>query len=310
MKEKKISEGQTAPLTISVDTSLHSSLRWQEAVALAQQAVELGRPLIWKLDFQIGSQKNSAIDQPLFLNSCLLAIEEFDKQLYQPYKKNVQGLILYDGPASFDGMLTFSPNMAEPFLRWLCDYQKRLEELGRGVAEGWSAEPIEDIATAPLPLRQLYRFFCRDQFVAFLSSFLPYIDDECVPQIVVHTDKELSAGEIAQLFNNASFEHFHVTLPPLPFGVNSDEDASLAICVPPLFASLPEDVDALTSVIEKMIRQKQPFRLVPESLMPYLWDGIDEMVVFHNALTPQGRRSLLGFQAAGGTVKEAAEGTR
>ena len=47
---------------------------------------------------------------------------------------------------------------------------------------------------------------------------------------------------------------------------------------------------------------KSPFRIVYEAIFTESWDGLDEVIVLPNALSKLGRRKLLGFAAAGGSI--------
>jgi hypothetical protein len=51
-----------------------------------------------------------------------------------------------------------------------------------------------------------------------------------------------------------------------------------------------------------LLQSPVSFKPVYESLLTEQWDGLDEIYVLSEALTPQGKRKLLGFEAAGGKV--------
>src|SRR5262249_35923110 len=43
-------------------------------------------------------------------------------------------------------------------------------------------------------------------------------------------------------------------------------------------------------------------RMIPEFLMTSAWEGIDDMIFIHQALSPQGKRILQGFSITGGRL--------
>jgi len=73
---------------------------------------------------------------------------------------------------------------------------------------------------------------------------------------------------------------------------------------PPSKVGLCLPANAEDSLIEKMDRflATTLARLIPEEKLNEEWNGLDRLVVFSEALSPQGKRKLLGFIAAGGTV--------
>jgi hypothetical protein len=75
----------------------------------------------------------------------------------------------------------------------------------------------------------------------------------------------------------------------------------------PVGVCFPGDALCSSAILEKMDRLLATlgsFKPVYEPLMTEQWDGLDELYVFPEALSPQGRRKLMGFLAAGGRVIE------
>ena len=78
---------------------------------------------------------------------------------------------------------------------------------------------------------------------------------------------------------------------------------------PPLGIYLPKDpmIDAsvlaqLDRLIASLISEQTPFRIISEEKLTEQWDGLDRLIVPEKAISTQGKRKLLGFIAAGGTV--------
>lgn len=125
-----------------------------------------------------------------------------------------------------------------------------------------------------------------------LASFLP---DEATPYCLFE-HSSFGRARTAQLLSKARFCHLHLTL---------EENTSLRGIL------LPSD-EACTSEIleklEKLMDKVGPHRMIPETRLNEMWDGLDELYVIEEAISVQGQRHIKGFIAAGGEIKFGAEG--
>lgn len=78
------------------------------------------------------------------------------------------------------------------------------------------------------------------------------------------------------------------------------EAPKLGVCLPN--SSLLPQANRLKDWVLNCIANAVPFRVHSEALFQMEWDGLDELVIEPAALSDQGERKLLGFQAAGGQV--------
>lgn len=121
-------------------------------------------------------------------------------------------------------------------------------------------------------------------FLHRLASFLP---DEAVP-FCLFTDSSFSKAKAAQLLSKDRFLHLHLTL---------NENRSFCGIL------LPSDEYCTPEVMKKLeILLEASDRIIPEKRLNEMWDGLDQLYVIEEAVSPQGRRHLMGFIAAGGEV--------
>ena len=77
------------------------------------------------------------------------------------------------------------------------------------------------------------------------------------------------------------------------------KEAQFGIC-------FPSDVFCSGAILDRIDRYlaalKTPYRVVFESLLSEQWEGLDSLTVWPDGLSVQGKRKLMGFRAAGGTV--------
>jgi tRNA (guanine-N7-)-methyltransferase len=120
-----------------------------------------------------------------------------------------------------------------------------------------------------------------------LASFLP---DVVTPYCLFTDHASYTPGQVAQLLSQERFMHVELSIqPPSP----------MAILLPPDELCSPSIIQKITDLLEK-----QPsLRVIPERRLNELWGGLDELIVFEEALTSQGKRQILGFEAAGGKIR-------
>ena len=124
-----------------------------------------------------------------------------------------------------------------------------------------------------------------------LASFLP---DEATPYCLF-THSSFGKARTAQLLSKVRFCHIQLSL--------EENKSTKGILLPSDDACTPEILAKLESLMEKV----GPHRMIPETRLNEMWDGLDEIYVIEEAVSLQGERHLKGFIAAGGE-KFGAEG--
>jgi hypothetical protein len=126
-----------------------------------------------------------------------------------------------------------------------------------------------------------------------LASFLP---DEATPYCLID-HSSFGKARTAQLLSKARFCHIQLSL--------EENRSPKGILLPSDEACTPEILAKLEILMEKV----GPHRMIPETRLNEMWDGLDEIHVIEEAVSAQGERHLKGFIAAGGVLmKFGAEG--
>jgi hypothetical protein len=127
-------------------------------------------------------------------------------------------------------------------------------------------------------------------FASYLHRLASFLPDE-PPIYCLFDTSAFSKGEAAHLLSEERFIHLQLSLTPTtsPTAVLLPPDE---LCTPPLILQLTE-----------ILEENPSLRVIPESKLCELWHGLDELIVFEEALSKYGRRQLLGFEAAGGKVR-------
>lgn len=128
-------------------------------------------------------------------------------------------------------------------------------------------------------------------FGGYLHTLASYLPEEAALYCLFDDLTPYNAGEAAQLLSQDRFFHLELSLTP--------SDASIGVVLPPDELCSPALLLALTTLLQ----EEPEVRVIPERRLNELWQGLDELVVFEGAVTPQGRRQLLGFEAAGGRIR-------
>jgi hypothetical protein len=124
-----------------------------------------------------------------------------------------------------------------------------------------------------------------------LASFLP---DEAAPYAFFE-HSSFGKAHTAQLLSKARFCHLNLSL--------EENTSSKGILLPSDEACTSE----ILSKLERLMEKVGPHRMIPETRLNEMWDGLDTIYVIEEAVSTQGERHLKGFLAAGGE-KFGAEG--
>jgi hypothetical protein len=206
------------------------------------------------------------LEDELYFQSLSAALTHFSKDIWPKYL-GIEG-VLYRGSADFSAFFSWTEKQLTNYETWK---QERL---------------INDE-------RHLKRMFCAEAFVAYFQMLAHRLPDEMPLKIILDSKGMESPAKTLHLLSPERFEHFI-----LQTGYTSD--SNIGICFP----SDQKMTEDILQQIDELLA-KGPFRAVYEPLLTEQWDGLDELIIFPEGVTPQGRRKLSGFLAAGGKVVEA-----
>ncbi len=278
---------------IRLPAHLSDDLDWSKEKALAERMIEAGKYLFWEIDLGLCSFQFTPEDSAAFY-SFSLAIEEFSKQLWPVFRNHTFGVSLYRGP--------FQPLQSFPISQWEAAFSEWKEEQGQAD----------------------YALYCAQALSEYLHRLVSFLPDALLPFALIDASEFSSASKMSQLFSKARFEHLNLAIrcAKTPFSgicweegqcaqgwLGAHAQTAEAHFTPTVGLCLPNDacmhsavIQRLDSLISDLKEQKVIFRIVPEEKLTEQWDGLDKLIVLSSALSPQGKRKLLGFAAAGGTV--------
>lgn len=255
---------------LTLDARENSSLSWDYIRPEALGAIASGHQLLWNLDlglFQHLTKPLTASAQFLTLG---LALDHFKNTIWKEFHRFSLGVSLYEGAADFLPQLRWDDSQKNNFQAWL---QERV---------------VED----SLFTKQL---FARDVSAEYLEQLAGRLPDEIQPYVIF--DKLPEDALLTALFTDPE-RYGRITL-YTTFKWKTAEQLSLGICMPPLSAVNPNELDPLKKIL---IEIKHDYKLISESALTNSWDGLDTLIYLPDLLSPQGARKIKGFVAAGGSV--------
>ncbi len=278
-KGKEVSQRNVS--FIPLGGKLDASLNWKKELEVAREAVSQNKQLIWDLELGLFSTLKCGLSEQGQFMSLSYALEFFRTEIWPEFKDFSLGVSLYQGPFPFNGSEAALQELRWAFEEWL----ERREE-------------------TPF----LKRYFFHKTFCDYLNTLATLLPDEAVAFIKVQKNT-LSFEEILYFSSKEFFAHFQVLLDPLfleevkgilpsLIHVNSKK-ITRAVLLP----SVELEGEIAWRKIESLLSQiSDPFLYLTENQLTHSWDGIDELFVFSQQLSPQAERKLKGFCAAGGSV--------
>ena len=272
---------------VRLPATLKDDLDWSQEVDLAHQIVASGKYILWELDLALATFTFIPEDRACFF-SLLLALEEFTKRVWPIFEHQTFAVALYRG--------VFNPTLNFPKDLW---------------------EPKGD-----------YTLYCTQLLSEYLHRLICCLPDKVLPLSLIDVSATASPARVAQLLSQERFEHLHLALKgaKVPFSGlcwggeghpgqgwigQREQQRGKIICPPSTGVYLPADAHLDGALLEKLDRlfvelerKQTPFRIVSETKLTEQWDGLDELIVPAGGVSVQGKRKLLGFVAAGGSVCE------
>lgn len=260
-------------VTLSLDASLSSNLSWNAIKKEAKDYIERGKTLFWKMNFSL---EEVSLLKKGPLSSFLLAIQHFTEELFFPFSNETLGVCLYQG----------SPLN---HFKWNVEH----EEIFSNWKPHYSAFPS---------LKNLYQIKVLSDYLHHLAAALP---DEALP-FALFTPPPMSSAYLAQLLSRETFPYLYIglinhELPLAPLNQESSE-AKVGLTLPLHSFCSEKSIREVDGCMKELKKRKIPFRVIAESHLTECWDELDELILFPEYLSPQGKRKAQGFMAAGGDL--------
>lgn len=264
-------------MLIRLPAGLKEDLDWSSHRRIAQEFTEKGISILWHLDFGITPESFNPYETAHFF-SYTLAIEHFFKKIWPEFQDKTTGLCLYEGS------LKFSSNRSEKLSHFF-------DEFTQDYNDAFVREDLFELFSINLFSEYLHR----------LASFLP---DNLSPYCMLDLSYQKSRAKIAQILSKRRFEHFELIVKGADIPIREKNFAPLGICLPTDEKLTPAAMKQLEVVLNVLVEKNTHFRIISEETLNEEWLELEELLIFPTLLTPQGKRMLKGFEAAGGTLKE------
>lgn len=287
-------------LCLELNGKSKSDLNWNETIKIADDAIKNGKYIFWYLNLGLFSELDFSIfNQSQFL-TLSLAIDHFNKIIWEKYKDFTIGICIYRGSLNFTTAFMNDPQHEQNFQSWIKEHAisdihlKNLKEfyssdvaieyldlLSHQFPETLECFIMLDATSLPDPILQAYLLSSER------SDRLKFITKNCLlpPENITWDNENSIFGFIG---NGNEFINI--------------EKASLAICLP----SMENYENLISNFLEKvifyLIDKKYCFRIVSEANLTAEWDGLDTLIVDLSSISSLGLRKLQGFYAAGGEI--------
>jgi hypothetical protein len=251
--------------TILLPCQMSDDLSWQGP----RKEAEKTDSIFWQFDLGLSSPYFPLEDELLF-QSLVLSLSTFTKEFWPLFQENTEDLCLYRGPIDFSSFFLWSEKQLSNWEDWKKDRPLAKET-------------------------HLRRLFCADAFSSYLQMLSHQLPDEVPITLILNGKNCGTFAESFQLLSKERFEHFTLKIEGLPL---TDTSFS-ALCFPEesqCSQHILEQLDQMLDLLEK------PTRVIQEPFLTESWEGVEFLYVLSSAVTSRGKRKLMGFCAAGGTV--------
>lgn len=284
---------------ISLDASLQSTLDWKDARQKALSAIGAGCKLLWCLDFGFFNGFTKPLSNGSQFLNLGLALDHFKETLWKEFKGFSLGISLYRVSGHFLNGFLWDEEQQTNLILWAEENFKDIEVLNRELKTELkhfneiSKELLEKSGSGCL----LLHLFARDVSSDYLAQLAERVPDEIDPYLVF--DRGLNDLLLEMLLGN--FEKYgRLKLfwiePKLQW--NTEEKREKGICLPSVDIVKPSLFFPFQNILKQS--QEESMKLIPEEVLTTAWDGLNELFYSPKALSPQGKRKLQGFLAAGG----------
>lgn len=275
---------------ISLEAGVRASLDWKEVEKEAFQAIENGRMILWEFELGLFTELPAPFSDEGQLQALKLSLEHFRKTVWSSFKSSTIGAIIYKGTADFSAQFPWNVEEEIRYQAWL-----------------------ENDLDTPF----LRRLFCQQICFDYLNFLFPSLPEDLLPFLFLDA-QGLSFADFLSLTSRERFPHanlaitsdyfdqYSLILPSLRWKQEKvmqqpSQRVHLGVCLPSAQCRNEKVWNTAANALKEL---NTPFLVMTETHFPHEWDGIDEVIVFTEGISMQGRRKLNGFKAAGGWVRE------
>lgn len=283
-------------IIIHLKAGVQDPLDFQKEHLACQQAIEKDLDLKFVIDLGLFSKLKRPLSNKSQYLSLELSLEHFKNTLWTEFHESILDICLYEGELDFSDFLDFQDltlNLQEWILERFSTIESFHDETGIPIKSFEEINP--DLLATTNPGKFIKSCFCRDVAFDYLQMLKANLPDAMPLSIKLEHNGGLNPLQIALLTHREVYEPFHLSS-------EINHKPNIAVCLPSSKKVILSQYAALNDVLEFLIEKKEPYRLIPESMLISEWDLVDYLFVLPHLLDSQGKRKLQGFVAAGGTV--------
>lgn len=304
-------------VVLTIDGSIKADLSWKHVRDAALAYTQRGLRIFWDLDLGLFDHLDQPLDNQSQFLSLRLSLDHFRDTLWQEFRENTLGVCIYRGRVDFGSGAGYTGYWHralenETFQANWSMWKQRFSGVGKNVDRGSNVD------------RDLYRLFCSNTASEYLNLLTNRLPDTLPCMIALDVPLPFDLEEdfdpllIAYLLNKERFPHFTLAVNNNS-GLGGDViwkemdgsdfqflepelTSKIGVCLPSINVYGSDGSRLLDELLKRLQDQQKAFKIIPESLLTTQWDGLDYLVVQSTGLSPEGRRKLCGFCAAGGTI--------
>lgn len=272
---------------IALDGRQQSDLNWSAQKSLGLDLTRQGRKILWDIDLGLFGRLPHPLSDERQFKSLGLALEHFYQFLWKEFSETTVGLCLYRGPLDLSSQFPWNGDQENNFLLW-CN---------------------ENHVEPKAPLSK--KLYCRDigaEYLNLLANFVPepvqpflFLDASGITQ--PFSCLCLLDPERTSRFSKAVKGSLIPTRDLVWKGPEITEPKSVNTGLYwPHSRNYRECCEQNYIQALERLQNRIPYRLIAEDHLITEWDGLDFLLVDPHSISPMGRRKILGFCAAGGTV--------
>lgn len=304
---------------VFVDLSLSSSLEFSEAIKKAEVICAKREKIIWDLHLGMNELLSQFHFEGIF-NAYYHALKVFSQTLWAPFQQETFGCCLFQGVCDLSSRFSWNKAHYQNFIEWLTDlygtpsnlFEAPIGESPLGDAQDFREFSLEIFEATPF-CRHLKNLYSMNIFSAYLHRLAASLPEELFIFLSLDSRSITHSAFLYQLLSKERFSHLHLAVKghQIPLEVLNWEEDSLSfkskettvgVCFPNDEYCLQSTLNMIRKVFTELEQRKIPYRIIPEFLMTSSWDGLDEILFLHKALSPQGKRILQGFSITGGQL--------
>ncbi|CDZ81011.1 hypothetical protein BN1013_01539 [Candidatus Rubidus massiliensis] len=311
--------------TLSIDGRIKSALDWDYAKQIAHECVRKNVKIFWDLDLGLFADLKNGINHESYLLSFNLSLRHFVDGLWKEFKHHTIGLNIYRGTLNFSDNFPWDEIQFRNLKKWLQERFVTLETLQEETQlpiTSWEAINVKSFEQNHLG-KHLLDLYCRDVTVEYIQLIQAKIPDgiTCYMMIdassvkdpffqsnLLHEDKfdriQLCVKGAKIPFSGLGWDCYHpngfISTKELERG--NEKIITHAISFPDHYINKLHSLNTLTSLFTKLEEQNILFSIIPEEKIMSSCEGIDYIFASNKGTSFRGKRQLLGFCAAGGTV--------